>query len=53
MPEFLCNQVAGLEPATILILKQHKCLPVNFAKFCERPSFEENLHAAAFGNAFF
>ena len=31
-----CNKVAGLEPATLFILKkrlQHKCLPVNFKKF--------------------
>ena len=55
MPEFLCNKVAGLEPATLFILKrrlQHKCLPVNFAKFFRRPIFEENLQAAAFKNAF-
>ena len=32
---------------------QHKCLPVNFAKFFRRPTFVENLQAAAFGNAFF
>ena len=55
MLEFLCNKVAGLEPATLLIFKkrlQHKCLPVHFAKFFRRPTFEENLQAAAFGNAF-
>ena len=46
MPEFLCNQVAG---DYIYI----KTAPVNFAKFFRRSSFEENLHAAAFGNAFF
>ena len=55
MLEFLCNKVAGLEPATLVIFKkrlQHKCLPVNFAKFFRRPTSEENLQAAAFGNAF-
>ena len=56
MPEFLCNKVAGLESATLFVLKkrlQRKCLPVDFAKFFRRPTFEENLQAAAFGNAFF
>ena len=51
-----CNKVAGLEPAPLIILKkrlQHKCLPVKFAKFFRRPTFVENLEAAAFGNAFF
>ena len=53
--EFLCNKAAGLEPVTLFILKkrlQHKCLPVNFANFFRRPTFEGNLQAAAFRNAF-
>ena len=56
MPEFLCNKVAGLEPATLITLKkrlQNKCLPLNFASFFRRPTLEESLQAAAFGNAFF
>ena len=56
LPEFHCNKVVGLESATLFVLKkslQCKCLPVNFAKFFRRPTFEENLQAAAFGNAFF
>ena len=55
MPKFLSNKVAGLEPATLFILRkrhQHKCLPVNFGKFFRRPTFVENLQEAAFGNAF-
>ena len=50
-----CNKVAGLEPATLFILKkrlQHKSLPANLAKFFKRPTFVENLEAAAFGNVF-
>ena len=31
---------------------QHKCLHVNFGKLFRRPTFLENLHGAAFGNAF-
>ena len=53
--EFLCNKAAGLEPVTLFILKkrlQHKCLPVNFANFFRGPTFEGNLQAAAFRNAF-
>ena len=56
MSEFLCNKVVGLEPATLFALKkilQNKCLPINFANFFRRPTFEESLQAAAFGNAFF
>ena len=55
MLEFLCNKAAGLEPVTLFILKkrlQHKCLPVNFANFFRGPTFEGNLQAAAFRNAF-
>ena len=46
MLEFLGNNVAGLEPATLFILKkrpQHKPLLVNFAKFFKRSTFEGNL----------
>ena len=56
MPEFLYIKVAGFESATLLVLKkrlQRKRLPVDFAKFFGRPTFEENLQAVAFGNAFF
>ena len=54
--EFLWNKVTGPEPATLFIWKkrlQHKSLPVNFATFFKRPTLEENLQAAAFGNIFF
>ena len=56
MPEFLYIKVAGFESATLFVLKkrlQCKRLPVDFAKFFGRPTSEENLQAAAFGNAFF
>ena len=56
MSEFLCNKVTGLEPATLFIFKkrlQHKCFPVNFAKFSRRPTFVKKLQGAAFGNTFF
>ena len=55
MLEFLDNNVAGLEPATLFILKkrpQHKPLLVNFAKFFRRSTFEGNLQADVFGKAF-
>ena len=40
VPKLLCNQVAGLQRATLFILKkrlQHKSLPVTFAKFSKTP----------------
>ena len=55
MPEFLCNKVVDLEPATLFILKKDCSTSVYLwilRIFFRRPTFEENLEAATFGNAF-
>ena len=38
------NKVAGLGPVTLLKKRlEHKCFPVNFAKFLRTPFFTEHL----------
>ena len=54
-PSFFVIELQALSLQLYILKKrlQHWCLPVNFAIFFRRPTFEENLQAAAFGNAFF